>query len=233
MTTGCIYASVMEGRWYVPINKKRTWCSPSRMPPRDGTLPLFRRKRPKPQMTGEKRSGTRLWVTTCRNGHTSVYRRGFSSLERHCSSMSPVWKKNGTIQLCVDLREPKAIITDGYPLPPVGELLQMFHEAVCSSKLDLAPAYHQPLLKESNRDLTTYITREGLFRLWAPHRLHPDYRTTPPATASPRKRECFTAYRCRPVSVLLKTAYRLVPVVSRNKPVAVCKRKNAAVFFAG
>ncbi|XP_077538135.1 uncharacterized protein LOC144150167 [Haemaphysalis longicornis] len=81
------------------------------------------------------------------------------------SPLVVVRKKNGDIRLCVDLREPnKAIIIDGYPLPHVEELLQMFHGAVCFSKLDLASAYHQLLLEEGSRDLTTFVTHEGLFR---------------------------------------------------------------------
>ncbi|XP_070392639.1 uncharacterized protein [Dermacentor albipictus] len=81
------------------------------------------------------------------------------------SPLVVVRKKDGAIQLCVDLREPnKAIVIDGYPLPHVEELLQMFHGATYFSKLDLASAYHQLLLEEGSRDLTTFITHEGLFR---------------------------------------------------------------------
>ncbi|XP_077537405.1 uncharacterized protein LOC144149627 isoform X1 [Haemaphysalis longicornis] len=65
------------------------------------------------------------------------------------SPLVVVRKKDGDIRLRVDLRElNKAIIIDGYPLPHVEELLQMFHGAVCFSKLDLASAYHQLLLEE-------------------------------------------------------------------------------------
>nr|XP_054917172.1 uncharacterized protein K02A2.6-like [Dermacentor andersoni]XP_054921513.1 uncharacterized protein K02A2.6-like isoform X1 [Dermacentor andersoni] len=81
------------------------------------------------------------------------------------SPLVVVRKKDGAIRLCVDLREPnKAIVIDGYPLPHVEELLQMFHGATYFSKLDLASAYHQLLLEEGSRDLTTFITHEGLFR---------------------------------------------------------------------
>ncbi|XP_064488523.1 uncharacterized protein K02A2.6-like [Ornithodoros turicata] len=74
-------------------------------------------------------------------------------------------KKDGRIRLCVDLRAPnKAVVPDCYPLPNMEELLNKLSGAKIFSKLDLTAAYHQLLLAEESRDLTAFITHEGLFR---------------------------------------------------------------------
>lgn len=76
-----------------------------------------------------------------------------------------VKKKDGSIRLCVDLREPnKAIVVDGFPLPHTEELLHALNGAAWFSKLDLASAYHQVELSEDSRALTTFATHEGLFQ---------------------------------------------------------------------
>lgn len=81
------------------------------------------------------------------------------------SPLVVVKKKDGSLRLCVDLREPnKAIVVDGYPLPHTEELLQLLAGATWFSKLDLASAYHQVGLTETSRELTTFISHEGLFR---------------------------------------------------------------------
>ncbi|KAJ8362815.1 hypothetical protein SKAU_G00116460 [Synaphobranchus kaupii] len=74
-------------------------------------------------------------------------------------------KKTGGIRMCVDLREPnKAVIMDSYPLPHMDELLSSLRGATVFSTIDLASAYHQVPLHEDSRDLTAFITHEGLFR---------------------------------------------------------------------
>ncbi|XP_064475478.1 uncharacterized protein K02A2.6-like [Ornithodoros turicata] len=74
-------------------------------------------------------------------------------------------KKDGRIRLCVDLRAPnKAVVPDCYPLPNMEELLNKLSGAKIFSKLDLTAAYHQLVLAEESRDLTAFITHEGLFR---------------------------------------------------------------------
>ncbi|KAJ8356857.1 hypothetical protein SKAU_G00196510 [Synaphobranchus kaupii] len=82
-------------------------------------------------------------------------------------------KKTGGIRMCVDLREPnKAVIMDSYPLPHMDELLSSLRGATVFSTIDLASAYHQVPLHEDSRDLTAFITHEGLFRfLWVPYGL--------------------------------------------------------------
>lgn len=74
-------------------------------------------------------------------------------------------RKQGRPRLCVDLREPnKAIVPDSHPLPHIDELLRELSGASVFSTIDLTSAYHQLLLHEDSRDLTTFITHKGLFR---------------------------------------------------------------------
>ncbi|CAM5080292.1 unnamed protein product [Natator depressus] len=73
-------------------------------------------------------------------------------------------KKGGGIRLCVDLREPnKAIVIDSHPLPHIEEIFAELHGAKMFSTLDLQSACHQVMLHEDSRDLTAFITHEGLF----------------------------------------------------------------------
>ncbi len=73
--------------------------------------------------------------------------------------------KSGDIRMCVDLREPnKAIVVDIYPIPHIEELFSQLRGAVLFSTINLANAYHQVPLHEDSRDLTAFITHEGLFR---------------------------------------------------------------------
>lgn len=75
-------------------------------------------------------------------------------------------KKNGNIRLCVDLREPnKAIVVDSFPLPHMEEMFAELRGSTVFSTLDFQSAYHQVLLHEDSRSLTSFITHEGLFRL--------------------------------------------------------------------
>ncbi len=74
-------------------------------------------------------------------------------------------KKSGDIRMCVDLREPnKTTVVDSYPIPHIEELFSQLKGAVLFSTIDLANAYHQVPLHEDSRDLTAFITHEGLFR---------------------------------------------------------------------
>lgn len=81
------------------------------------------------------------------------------------SPLVVVHKKSGDIRLCVDLRSVnKAIVEDKFPLPNIQDLFAELRGATVFSSLDLASAYHQLLLHEDSRDMTTFITHEGLFR---------------------------------------------------------------------
>ncbi|KAJ8373726.1 hypothetical protein SKAU_G00043060 [Synaphobranchus kaupii] len=76
-----------------------------------------------------------------------------------------IQKKSGKIRMCVDLREPnKAVIIDAFPLPHMDKLLSSLQGSTVFSSIDLANAYYQVPLSEESRDLTAFITHDGLFR---------------------------------------------------------------------
>lgn len=67
--------------------------------------------------------------------------------------------------MCADLREVnKAVITDCYPLPHIDEMLTSLRGATVFSTIDLANAYYQLPLHDDSRDITAFITHNGLFR---------------------------------------------------------------------
>ena len=73
-------------------------------------------------------------------------------------------KKDGSLRLCVDLRGPNAqIVAETHPLPTMEELESKLFGAVYS-RIDLKSAYHQLRLKESSRDITAFLTHDGLWR---------------------------------------------------------------------
>lgn len=67
--------------------------------------------------------------------------------------------------MCVDLRQPnKAVVVDSYPLPLIEDILAELRGAVLFSTLDLKQAYHQIELHTDSRDLTAFVTHDGLYR---------------------------------------------------------------------
>ena len=81
------------------------------------------------------------------------------------SNLLVVRKKTGSIQLCVDLREVnKAVTLDKYPLPTVDELGSQFHSSKVFSKLDLSQGYLQIPLTEKGRNMTAFVSHDGIFR---------------------------------------------------------------------
>ena len=81
------------------------------------------------------------------------------------SNLVIVQKKDGRIRLCVDMRSAnRAVVTDGFPIPRIEELLHTMKNGVMYSKIDLSEAYLQLSLHEDSRDLTTFIVPDGLFR---------------------------------------------------------------------
>lgn len=74
-----------------------------------------------------------------------------------------IQKKSGGIRLCVDLREPnKVVIIDSHPLPHTEEVFTKLHRASMFSTIDLQNAYHQVTLHQDSRDLTAFVTHDGL-----------------------------------------------------------------------
>ena len=74
-------------------------------------------------------------------------------------------RDGGKPRICVDLREPnKVIVADCHPLPHMEELFSNLRGATVFSTIDLASAYHQMPLHPDSRDITAFITHDGLFR---------------------------------------------------------------------
>ncbi|KAJ8046478.1 hypothetical protein HOLleu_05158 [Holothuria leucospilota] len=82
--------------------------------------------------------------------------------------VSPIvvaYKKSGKVRICVDLRKVnEQVVVDKHPLPNIEEMFSNLRGAKYFSKLDLKSAYHQLELHPDSRDITTFITYEGLFR---------------------------------------------------------------------
>ena len=69
------------------------------------------------------------------------------------------------IRLCGDYRRPnQALLRERHPIPTVDELMEEMSGAVVFSKLDLKAGYHQIVLEEDSRNITSFCTHEGLFR---------------------------------------------------------------------
>ncbi len=74
-------------------------------------------------------------------------------------------KKDGDIRLCVDMRMAnRAILRERHPTPTVDDLIHKLNGAKHFSKLDLRAGYHQLLLDENSRYITTFQTHKGLHR---------------------------------------------------------------------
>ncbi|XP_043237499.1 uncharacterized protein K02A2.6-like [Amphibalanus amphitrite] len=73
-------------------------------------------------------------------------------------------RKDGRIRVCVDLRGPNSqIVAEVHPLPTIDELESKLHGSVYS-RIDLKTAYHQLRLHKDSRDITAFLTPDGLMR---------------------------------------------------------------------
>ena len=61
-------------------------------------------------------------------------------------------------------RANEAIVRERHVIPKIEEVIAELHNSRYFSKLDLREAYHQILLHEDSRDITTFGCHEGLFR---------------------------------------------------------------------
>ena len=67
--------------------------------------------------------------------------------------------------MCVDMRSAnKAILRTRHITPTIEEIVSDLNGAVKFSKLDLNQGYHQLLLDEDSRYITTFTTHIGLWR---------------------------------------------------------------------
>lgn len=71
------------------------------------------------------------------------------------SPLVVVPKQNGSIRLCVDMREVnKAIIRERFMLPTIDDVLLEIRKATFFSKLDISNVFHQIELTQESRMLT-------------------------------------------------------------------------------
>ncbi|MES9880447.1 MAG: RNase H-like domain-containing protein [Sedimenticola sp.] len=81
------------------------------------------------------------------------------------SPICVVPKPNGDIRICVDMRQANtAVERERFPLPNIDEVLEEMNGAKYYSKLDLKLGFHQIELSPPSRDITTFITNDGLYR---------------------------------------------------------------------
>ena len=55
-------------------------------------------------------------------------------------------------------------LSERLPIPTVDEVLEELNGSTVFSKLDLRHGFHQVELRADSRDITTFVTHDGLFR---------------------------------------------------------------------
>ena len=76
-----------------------------------------------------------------------------------------VWKKDGSLQFCVDYRRLNAITRkDVYPLPQIDDLLDQLDGKRVFTTLDVRTGYWQIRMKEASREKTAFATMNGLHK---------------------------------------------------------------------
>ena len=82
------------------------------------------------------------------------------------SPIAVIPKANNEIRMCINLRKvSQAIIRERYPIPTMQEMLVELNGSSIFLKLDLKQGFFQLELEESSRDITTFTTHIGLFRM--------------------------------------------------------------------
>lgn len=76
-----------------------------------------------------------------------------------------VYKENGELRICVDLREAnKAVIRERFPIPRIQDLLRQLSGATMFSTLDLRKAYWQIRLSEESREITSFMAAGKVYQ---------------------------------------------------------------------
>lgn len=74
-------------------------------------------------------------------------------------------KSSSEVRIIVDLREAnKAVIREMHPLPTLEQMIKKIGGSKIFTKLDIKQAFHQVMLKEECRYITTFISPIGLMR---------------------------------------------------------------------
>ncbi len=85
--------------------------------------------------------------------------------EEWCSPIVPVWKKDGSVRLCVDYRVLNAVTPlRRFWLPSLREILDQVGPCAVLSKLDLTSGFHQIKMEQESSKLTTFSCPLGKFR---------------------------------------------------------------------
>ena len=81
------------------------------------------------------------------------------------SPLVVVPKPDGDVRICVDMRcVNQAIIRERQPIPTVEEVLQDLNGSTVFSRVNLKWGFHQVLLAEESRHVTTSVTHRGFYR---------------------------------------------------------------------
>ena len=93
---------------------------------------------------------------------------GYIELIEVSESVSPIvvaHKQDGRVRLCVELRDVNSkIIVERYPMPNIDEMLLTLESVKVFTTIDLSSTFHQIPLTDESKDITAFITTEGLFR---------------------------------------------------------------------
>ncbi|XP_048586200.1 uncharacterized protein K02A2.6-like [Nematostella vectensis] len=85
---------------------------------------------------------------------------------RWVSPIVVVPKSDGDLRMCIDFRKVnEAIIRERYPIPTMQEMLAALNGSKVFSKLDLKQGFFQLELDKESREITTFVTHVGLFRM--------------------------------------------------------------------
>ncbi|XP_062700623.1 uncharacterized protein K02A2.6-like [Aedes albopictus] len=73
--------------------------------------------------------------------------------------------KGDDVRICVDMRRAnEAVARENHPLPTIEDFLPHLAKAKVFSRLDVKNAFHQVEISQKSREITTFITRRGLYR---------------------------------------------------------------------
>ncbi|KAK7910159.1 hypothetical protein WMY93_014843 [Mugilogobius chulae] len=87
------------------------------------------------------------------------------STSEWCSPVVIVFKKDGSLRICIDFRKLNSISEfDAYPMPRIDDLLDRIGSAAYITTLDLCKGYWQVPLEKSSRPYTAFRTPAGLFQ---------------------------------------------------------------------